>query len=297
MKPTSLPRESTETQLLRQVSLPAQWQAAWRIQHISAGVFPSFCQYRPGKIRLSIFSSLLVALSLCGQLSPAFAAVTQFWPLSDNAASTTIVATTGTNATLAGGDNTNTLHTTGPGGTITYALDLDGSADYIDISASSVNFNDGEAFSLSLWVNLDSLTNANLWGRAGSPFRFIKIVNSTTIRVQTTFDDFDFTVPAMSTGNWYHILITRTTGNSLRCFLNGVESSTGPITAAGQYSADAVCAINAVPMNGRASQARVYNSAEPDLADDLYAEGVDAASVARRPNLSGNLQTLNGNMQ
>lgn len=209
------------------------------------------------------------------------AAVTQFWKLDDNAASTTVVATTGTNATLAGGDNTSVKQTgSGPGGSITYAFDLNGSDDYVDFAASAVSFADGAAFSVSAWVNLDALTAEVLVGRAGSATRYVRVDTSTSIRVYIGGATADYTVPTMSTGTWYHLLITRAaTSNSTRVFLNGTESSTGAQTQSGAMDLDAIGRTSLAFGDGRISQVRIYNSDESANVATIYAEGVDSGIV------------------
>lgn len=57
---------------------------------------------------------------------------------------------------------------------------------------------------------------------------YVRILDSTTIRVQTnqigTFED--FTVPTMSTGVWYDVMVIRD-ARYTKVYLNGTESSTG----------------------------------------------------------------------
>lgn len=96
---------------------------------------------------------------------PAHAALVGHWKFQDNAASTTVVADVGSNATLVGGDNTATITDSGPGGSFTRSLHLDGTADYIALPNMSSAFGGNTAASLTLWVKLD---NANPdWPQSG----------------------------------------------------------------------------------------------------------------------------------
>jgi hypothetical protein len=76
----------------------------------------------------------------------------------DNAASTTVVAGVGSNATLQGGDNTSAKTTNGPSGPLgagnwPLAFQLNGTDDYIQ---SGATFDSDAAFSISGWVYLPS---------------------------------------------------------------------------------------------------------------------------------------------
>lgn len=53
-----------------------------------------------------------------------------YWPLQDDAADTVVINQNGTNGTLAGGNNTEDLSVTGPGGLFSKAIDFDGTADF-----------------------------------------------------------------------------------------------------------------------------------------------------------------------
>lgn len=205
-------------------------------------------------------------------------ALTQQWKCQDNAASTTIVATVGTNATLAGGNNTADITTTGPGTALTAALDLDGSADYGDFSASSVSFAADTAFSFALWFNLDATTVQGFFGIAASNNSTIRLASSTSILVRTGANS-TFTIPAVNTGTWYHLLVTRTAGNSLRLFLDGVESSTGALSNNGVFAPTWFGNQNGNFLNGRVADARVYNSDESANVAAIMAEKDTAASA------------------
>lgn len=211
-------------------------------------------------------------------------ALTQHWQLDDNAASTTVVATVGTNATLEGGDNTSVLHDTStPGGSITASLHLNGTDDKIDISGAGVTFGNNTAWSFSIWFKADVTTGTpSIWTplatQAGSIYRG----SDTVIRYQTPGAvDFSWTVSAMGTANWHHLLVTCTAGRAMRVFLDGTESSTGTQTPANT-------SITPVRIGGRSAAgfwdgffawAKVFNSDESANVATLYAEGVTSGGA------------------
>lgn len=201
--------------------------------------------------------------------------------LDDSAASTTVVATIGTNCTLEGGENTSGVQTlSGPGG-LAYAFDLDGNDAVVIGSIADINYATAEAFTFSGWVNLDSLTSQPVWGRNVSSAGSFSVLNSTTIRVISSVATQDYTVPSMSTGTWYHIFITRTGGNSCRVFLNGTESSTGAASVAGGFNISRAGRHDTTYLDGRISQLRFFNTDESANVATYYAEGV--SSSARDP--------------
>lgn len=199
-------------------------------------------------------------------------ALTQFWKLDDNAANTTVVATTGTNAALGGGDNTSAKQTAGPGGDITWGFDLNGTDDYVDISGASID-NSG-AFTLSFWIALDSTTNQYLFGRAASAFRYV-LLNGTNIQVGTNEDGADFTIPSLSLGTWYHVFITRDGSSNCRLWIDGTESVSGTQTLTGFLTLDAIYRASTNFSNGKVSQVRYFNSDESANVATYYDEGVD----------------------
>lgn len=224
---------------------------------------------------------LLLSLIIGAIPTQLWAATTAHWALDDNAASTTVVATTGSNGTLEGGDNTSTIHSaTGPGGSVVASLDLDGSADAIDVGTQLQRSGAGVAHSLLLWVNLDSVTSQHLFGRHDNASnQRVSIDNSTTITVRSS-SSATFTSPVtLSTGTWYCILITFDTSDNVRVFVNGTASSSNPQTLATSLICNRIGRVLAVFLNGRVAWCKVFNSDESANAATLYAEGVDSSSA------------------
>lgn len=225
--------------------------------------------------------------------APCFGALTQHWELDDNAASTTVVATVGTNVALAGGDNTSVVHSTdAPGNLITASFDLDGSADYLDTS-TLISRALNNAYSLSLWVKFDSVTSQPIFGRVDNANHRMTLANSTTIEVRGT-STLTYTISAVSTGVWYNILLTFDASNNCRVFVNGTESPTGSQVGTGISSLVIGKSLSSF-LDGHVAWVKRFDSDESANAGTIHAEGVSSGSPV--PNMNGNLQLLNGNMQ
>lgn len=206
-------------------------------------------------------------------------ALTSFWPLDDNAASTTIVATTGSNGTLEGGDNTDAKDVTGPGNLITAGLALNGTDDAIVVSGFTLSA--GSAGSISIWFRPDSFSIAYLIAaNASNANGSISASDSTTIRIRPGISatGTNFTVPTMSTGTWYHLLVAKDASDNYRVFLNGEESSSGT-----QVNTNAWAAITRIGRNATAfaagafAYAKRFDTDESANAAALYAEGAASA--------------------
>jgi hypothetical protein len=93
------------------------------------------------------------------------------WKLDDSAANTTVTATVGSNATLAGGENTSGVRVAGPGGQLPYGFELDGN-DSIDTGAESHGgvdlFADSDNWTVAWWSKVPSTTSGTLIAKAGA---------------------------------------------------------------------------------------------------------------------------------
>jgi hypothetical protein len=199
-------------------------------------------------------------------------ALIQHWKLDDNAASTTIVATVGNNGALIGGDNTSAKFATGPGTQATGAQHLNGTDDAIDVSAASISFASGVPFSIGTYFNLDTGTAYRMWGRTDGFQSFIAANDATTVLVNLNGVTSSFTVPNMGTGTWHHLLVTKTAGDSVRAFLNGSESSTGPLTNANAFAPTHIGLLTTQFHDGLLSWAKVWNTDESANAVAIAAE-------------------------
>lgn len=135
------------------------------------------------------------------------------------------------------------------------SITLDGTDDYVAIPSMPT----GSEFTFSIWFNGDTLANEPLFGAAGA--NYIRVLNSTTITVRLINDN-DFTVPAMSTGTWYHIAVTHDASNNTRVYVDGVESTTGAVSDVGGASACVrIGSYQSVYGDGKYDDARVYPEA------------------------------------
>lgn len=145
-----------------------------------------------------------------------------------------------------------------------YSVDYDGTNDKTGMS-SGITMAAGTS-SVSLWFNADALGGMVL-GNSGNANAYIRVLNSTTIRVQTnvgsTFQD--FTVGTMNTGTWYNIIVVRSASNLTRVYVNGTQSSSGGLSQTDPIGIDEVGlywdgSVGGLNWNGRISDVRFYNS-------------------------------------
>jgi hypothetical protein len=140
------------------------------------------------------------------------------------------------------------------------ALSFDGVDDYVSVPAISF-LATGATF--TAWMYLDSFTNAWLAGKSDSYNTYIKIHDSTTVRVQTdtTGTYKDYIVPTIQTGQWYFVTVIRDS-DTTRVYLNGIESSTGGQTQTNVLTIDQIgkYAVNQ-EFNGSIDSVRIYNYA------------------------------------
>jgi hypothetical protein len=158
-------------------------------------------------------------------------ALRDHWKFDDNAASTTVVATTGDNAAIAGGENTDDMHVAdGPGTAITSSFVVDDTTNSVDISGSSLSITSGQPFTFFIFLQVNpggAQVNAALGSVTGGR-PYIGFPNDTTLRVRGG-THLDFTFPDVSSG-WHSFQISMNASNEVRAFMDGVESSTGTLT-------------------------------------------------------------------
>ena len=190
--------------------------------------------------------------------------LTQNWQCQDNAASTTIVASVGTDASVDGGANTSTLSVLdGPGSNFPRSLQFSGASYAINISNSLLSFASTVPVSICAWMKFTSLaTNQPLMGQgSGTSGRFA--LNNTPQALTTfTGSDHTWSLPALTTGVWQHVFFSRAASNAVRVFLSGVESVTGSITIAETFGPNYAGKYGNTRLNGKICDIRVYNSDE-----------------------------------
>jgi hypothetical protein len=108
----------------------------------------------------------------------------------------------------------------------TSSIAFDGSGDYLRIPYDA-DFNlQSTDFTIEFWVNFNAIGNYGLISKhtGGVALDYeLDLINSTTIRfVRSNLSNIDATVPALSTGIWYHIAVVGS-GGSVSIYLNGTR--------------------------------------------------------------------------
>lgn len=200
-------------------------------------------------------------------------AAVQDWPLNDFAGDTVLGAAVGTAGVYQGGDFTNAKRVDGPGGLMTFGLDFNGTDDYGDISAAAVSFAPASPLSVSWWWRPDSTAGIFL-GRADANTSTVRQNTTTTILIQFA-SGHTFVVPTISMGAWHHGLMTKTAAGVIRVFVDGVESTSGPQSLAGETFAPTTIGRRNLSYNdGRLARVRIYDTDETANASAIYAEGL-----------------------
>lgn len=162
--------------------------------------------------------------NLINRQSPLAAGLAGFWPvLPQTMGGARLLDAYGTNhGTLTNGPTWSGLAPPGGFG----SLGFDGTDDAVLITPISLSAD----FILDIWFNGSDfhLTNRILWGCSTEVLTFIGFLGSnTTVYYRSPASTLlSFTVPAILLDAWHHLVVTRT-GNSIRVFVDGVESSSG----------------------------------------------------------------------
>jgi hypothetical protein len=164
------------------------------------------------------------------------------------------------------------------------AGEFNGSSSYISIPTLGGSFYDSD-FSISLWVNLNSLgggSTAYLFSGAGSRDVFINFNTSNsgggisarlydgTIR--------DVVYSSAVAGNWYHVVFVRSKTSGLNLYVDGVSRDTNTFTGNAQslsFISDGIGGRvqDRNTTDGKIDQVRIFSSAlAPGDVQDLYNE-------------------------
>lgn len=227
------------------------------------------------------------------------------WPMDDNAASTVVAADAGTDAILQGGDNTADITTTGPGGTITAALDLDGSADHIAHTSAYNDVSTAADFSISEWIKFDT------FAASGENYTLNSRTTSSNDRISIGYDgDVDRFGVDLRDGSarrkgielasstlgttWHHVVVTYDqSANLVRLYIDNVEITTTSAISIGAFSNN-IFQIGVAGagdrFDGAVAAVRIYDhvlstSEISDLYDESLAQSItlDAATFTMTP--------------
>ena len=162
---------------------------------------------------------------------------TQEFPSADDSVSTN-------NGTIVGG----VTYTPGPVGN---AFTFNGTTGYVSLPNNTASLT-GD-FSVSLWVNLTSLTghqflfnNANISSAQYRGFAIVK--NNTTNLIDVQFYNSNtgtdlFSTTAIAANSWYHIVVTRKVGVGTKLYINGSLNNSNTSVMDPNYYASQFCQI------------------------------------------------------
>ena len=109
-----------------------------------------------------------------------------------------------------------------------YSLEFSGSLEYISTSDIVVDYTTG--WSISFWFNANTIGQDSLMGRWDSNWRGAYLSNSGTELRWYDGSNKTFTIPTVSTSEWHNAVFINDNG-TLKCYLDGTESSTGSLTS------------------------------------------------------------------
>ena len=173
-----------------------------------------------------------------------------------------------------------------------YSLDFDGTDDYME----TTGFTLGSAYSFSVWFNLDvspssrMLLSSEHYFTSGYDNFIFRVKTSTTIDLfsysgTSSPQSITMTVPTLSTGTWYNIILTNTGSGSAQGYLDGSSVTTTGSTSRsfsdlqgskGLIVGDDLTNRNAA-FNGKIDEVAVFNySLSSSDATSIYNNGVPA---------------------
>jgi hypothetical protein len=123
-----------------------------------------------------------------------------------------------------------------------------------------------------------------LISKVSNPHMYIRLLNSTTIRVQTdvisTFKD--YTVPEMSLSTWYHLALIRQ-ANSTHVYLDAVESTSGGQTQTDDITISYIFRYDTAYVQGKLQQCLVWDRPLPPPAISDHYQDPMAMFRLRQP--------------
>ena len=92
---------------------------------------------------------------------------------------------------------------------------------------SPLTINSSDDFTIECWVYITAFTPVNTIYNTGSIYEYLAVRSSGTILEWSTIvgssTSFSYT---FSLNTWYHIALVRTSGNTVKCFVNGTQAGT-----------------------------------------------------------------------
>ena len=167
-------------------------------------------------------------------------------------------------------------------------FDFDGSTDFITVPGVSL----GTTCTFSCWVNFDSfsLTTGIVFGETAGKYA-IYAPNSTTISANfgPSFGagGHAFTVPTMSTGVWYNIVLTKTGANG-ELFFNGQSQGTTTNFGSNSFTLNLLgcerqTGATRYYVDGKISNAAVWDSDQSANIVNIYNNGIPQSTYTTTP--------------
>ena len=158
-------------------------------------------------------------------------------------------------------------------------FDLDGSSDYLQISAST-DFNSATNFTVEGWFNPDNLTAADhlfaIYGGASDRKLFLRLNNTSGDLDWQIYNSSGSSAGAFTTSNanarltaneWNHVAVTHINNGSMEVFVNGVSAGTGTSTGINTTGTEDLyigvlnTLIGSYDFDGKVGDIRFYDSA------------------------------------
>lgn len=246
--------------------------------------------------------ALVTAIAVGLSPSPATAALEAHWKLQDNAASTTVVATVGTNGSLNGAGNTSASSVTGPGNLLPLALTFDGSNDRIFTTTGNSAATQNRAFiTLSCWFYVAATTDTTTFhdfvfcgnGESGAVRAYIGMDTDGKVRAagragigESAYSK--LTTAAFDDATWHHAAaVFDYAGDAITIYVDGVAvSQSGTITFTATASGNSASLDMEIAgpgyFKGRLADCRIYSSDETANISTIMADGVATSSAVAK---------------
>ena len=205
------------------------------------------------------------------------------WKLQDNAASTTVAATVGSNGTLVGGDNTSVLFAAGgagPGTALAGCLKFNGTDDAVNISSTALT---GQ-FTFAWWQKRATTTSTEAAFGNSAVAVYVAIASNTTAMNIILISGGSTYTPAhgVTTTNWNHYALTRDASNIVKFYVNGslVNSNVGAGAVSGTVTVDRLGRRTVGFASSYFADLRLYDSDESANIAAIVAEKDSSGSAA-----------------